>query len=200
MHHRRIHLPAAPIVVLLLLLASPVDASWKIDKSHSFVHFTVVHMMVTDVRGEFSGITGAIDLDEKDLTKSKIDVKIDVSTVDTRNKKRDGHLKSDSFFDAANHPQARFLATKIVKAGKGYQVTGQFTLRGVTKEIKLDARISEPMKTLRGNIVRGVHAEGTIKRDDYAVSWNKTLDNGGLLVSNEVKISIDLELIKEKSP
>ncbi len=193
---RILALTSSMAMAATLLLASPAQAGWKVDEAHSFVNFTVRHMMVTNVRGEFSGVAGTFDINEKDLTKSKIDVTIDISSVDTRNAKRDGHLKGPDFFDAAKHPKARFVATKIVKSGSSYKVTGKFTLRGVTKTLTLTAEISGPVKNPWGKVVRGIHAEGVIQRDKFGVSWNKALDKGGLLVGNDVKLSIDIELVQ----
>lgn len=174
------------------LLSSPTaQAGWKIDAAHSSVNFAVQHMMVTKVRGEFTGITGTIDLDA-----SKVDVSIDIASIDTRNKKRDDHLKSGDFFAADKHPKARFVASKFKKNGEKIEVVGKLTLRGVTKTVTLKGTVSPEFKNPWGQIVRGLQVTTTIKRDEYKISWNKSLDKGGLLVGNEVELEINIELTK----
>lgn len=189
---KKTFIAALVAVVPMTALAAP----YTIDESHSSASFSVRHMMVTNTTGEFKGIKGTIDLDEKNLTKSKVDVTIDVATVDTRDAKRDEHLKSADFFDVATHPTMKFTSKKITKKGKQFLVSGDLTIRGKTKEVTLTAEITEPVKhAFTGQLVRGVHATTTIDRRDFDVSWNKDLDKGGVLVGNDVKISIDLELV-----
>jgi polyisoprenoid-binding protein YceI len=177
-------------------------SEWEIDPSHTTAQFTVRHMMVTDVKGQFGKVAGTVNLDDKDPTKSKVDVVIDVSTIDTREPKRDGHLKSADFFDVANHPHITFKSTKIVKAGKGkFKVTGDLTMRGVTKSVVLDVSgPTDPVKNLMGKMVRGAEITGKINRKDWGLTWNKPLEAaGGVLVGDDVKIDIGAELVEKTS-
>jgi len=184
----------------LLLLTLPASAgTWNIDTSHSSVQFAVRHMMVSTVRGEFTKVTGTVELDESDLSKSRIEATIDATTVDTREPKRDAHLKSPDFFDVANNPTIAFKSKSVAKAGAGFKVTGDLTLRGVTKEVVLDVDpLSDQIKDPGGNLRTGTTARTKINRKDFGVSWNRALDAGGVVVSDEVTITIDVELIQRK--
>ncbi|MCC6812042.1 MAG: polyisoprenoid-binding protein [Deltaproteobacteria bacterium] len=187
------------IFALSILLFTPTvfAATWDIDTTHTNAQFAVKHMMVSTVRGEFQNITGTVDLDEKDLTKSKIDVSIDATTINTRVQKRDDHLRSADFFDVANHPKLTFKSTKIVKGKDGKLLaTGDLTIRGVTKPVTLTVTsLSEPMKNPWGMTVRGVSATGKINRKDFGLTWNKALEAGGVLVGDDVDLTIDAELV-----
>ena len=187
---------------LLLTVAVPATSwatTWDIDGSHTTVSFKVRHMMVTDVRGEFGKVEGKVDINDKDLSKSNVDVTIDVGSVNTRDEKRDGHLKSPDFFDVAKHSKITFKSTKVASAGKGkLKVTGNLTIKGVTKKVTLD--VSEFTKEIKGpwgSYHRGATATTTIDRKDFGITWNKNLDAGGLLVGNEVKIMLDVELVRK---
>jgi polyisoprenoid-binding protein YceI len=158
-------------------------------------------MMVADVRGAFDKAEANITLDDKDLTKSNIDVTIDVGSVNTKNQKRDDHLKGADFFDATNHPKMTFKSTKIEKAGKGYKVLGDLTIRGVTKPVVLDVEVSEPWtdpKEWGGNVHRGVKATGKINRFDYGLKWQTKLDKGGVVVGEDVNLVINAEILQKK--
>ena len=186
-------------LALLLPTASNAASTYDIDSSHASAAFSVKHMMVTNVRGEFGKVTGTVVIDDKNPSKSTVNVEIDASTIDTRNEKRDGHLKSPDFFDAAKYPKVTFKLTKVAKAGKGkLKVTGLLTMRGVSKSVTLDVEgPTAEMKSPWGQAVRGVYATATINRKDWGLTWNKTLEAGGVLVGEEVKIIIDVELIKQ---
>ncbi|MFH1811206.1 MAG: YceI family protein [Pseudomonadota bacterium] len=172
-------------------------AQWDVDPAHSQANFSVRHMTVSTVRGTFTGISGTFDIDEKDPTKGQIDVAIDVNTVDTKVEKRDQHLKSPDFFDPAKYPAMTFKATKITgKKGK-YKVHGDLTIRDKTKPVVLDVTTTGPVKSPWGQTVVGVEATTTINRQDFGVAWNNKLETGGLVVGNEVKIDLALELIKK---
>jgi polyisoprenoid-binding protein YceI len=185
------------------LLAIPANVSattWEIDPAHSTVEFSIKHMMVSTVKGQFEKVKGTVDLDEKDVTKSTVDVTIDLASVNTHEPKRDGHVKSPDFFDVAKYPTATFKSTKVQKTGKKLKVTGDLTLHGVTKPVVLDVEGPSPAsKTPFGTTVRGVHATGKIDRKDFEIGWNKVLDNGGVLVGNEVNLEFNAEL-SEKAP
>ncbi len=154
-------------------------------------------MMVSNVEGRFHDVKAAVDLDEKDLTKSTIEVTIAANSIDTEQADRDKHLKSPDFFDVAKFPSISFKSTKLIKAGKGkYKVTGDLTIRGIAKPVTLDVTISEPVANPWGKTIRGIEATGKISRHDFGIDWNKTLDKGGLLVGDEVKLDIQGELSK----
>jgi polyisoprenoid-binding protein YceI len=197
------YLAIAAGAVLLFVFPAVLQAeTWTIDPAHSNAQFSVRHMMVSTVRGEFTKVAGTIDLDEKDITKSKIEATIDAASINTRNEKRDGHLKSADFFDAANHPTITFKSTKIEKTGEGkLKATGDLTIRGVTKSVVLNVdELSPSFKDRQGNLHTGTSATTKIHRKDFGVSWNAALDSGGLMVGEEVSITIDVELIKQAAP
>ncbi len=187
-----------------LLLATPTLAhatTWEIDPAHSAIEFSVKHMMVSTVKGQFEKFTGSIDLDDKDIAKSTVQVTIDLGSITTRDAKRDGHLKSPDFFDVAKYPTATFKSTKVEKAGKNrLKVTGDLNLHGVTKTVVLNVEgPTEAFKTPFGTTVRGAHASTKLDRKDFGIGWNKVLDNGGVLVGNEVTLDISAEL-SERAP
>jgi polyisoprenoid-binding protein YceI len=160
------------------------------------VGFSVTHMVVSEVDGEFKKFSGKALLDDKDLTKSSVEFSIDAASINTDNADRDKHLRSPDFFDAEKFPKLTFQSTKITKAGKGYKLKGNLTIHGVTKEVTLDAQVSEPIANPWGKQVRGVKITGKVKREDFGLAWNKTLDKGGLVVGSEVALNIKLELNK----
>ena len=183
---------------LALALAFPAPAlasAWDIDTSHSWAGFTVRHMMVANVKGEFGKVTGTLDLDEKDVTKSKVTATIDAATIDTRDAKRDAHLRSADFFDVEKHPGITFSSTKVerVKGAKDkLKVTGDLTMRGVTKPVVLDVEFPSTVVANK----RGATATTRINRHDFGVSWNKSLDAGGVVVGDEVAITLEIEFNK----
>ncbi|MBF0489699.1 MAG: YceI family protein [Candidatus Omnitrophica bacterium] len=166
--------------------------SYKIDLVHSNVSFSVKHMMVSNVSGSFEKYDGQIMFDDKDLASSKVSVTIDPSSINTRNEKRDGHLKSPDFFDAVKFPAITFVSKKITATN----MIGDLTIKGVTKEITVPATISGPVKGMMGSDVIGINATFTLNRQDYGITWNKTLDQGGLAVSNDVLVNISIEADK----
>jgi polyisoprenoid-binding protein YceI len=175
-------------------LAEP--AEWAVDTGHAHVGFTVPHMVVSEVEGEFKTFSGKVQLDEQNVTKSAVEFTIDANSVDTDSADRDKHLKGPDFFDTQKFPQITFKSTKVVKAGKGYKVTGDLTIKGVTKPVTLDVTLSDAIQNPWGKLVRGVKVAGKIKREDFGVSWNKSLDKGGVVVGNDVTLDIKLELNK----
>ncbi len=188
------------VAVLLVAFAPLAGASdWDIDTANTTTQFSVRHMMVSNVKGHFGKVTGTVNLDEKDLTKSKVDIVIDASTIDTREPKRDGHLKSPDFFDVANHPNLTFKSTKIAKAGKGkFMVTGDLNMRGVSKTVVLNVEgPTESVKNPMGRMTRGALVTGTISRKDWGLNWNKALEAGGVLVGDDVKIEVNAELLEK---
>ena len=188
------------LAILLLTPAIALADNYQIDPAHSNASFAVKPMMVSTVRGEFTKLTGKVNLDEKDLTKSTLEASIDASTVNTREPKRDAHLKSADFFDVANHPNLTFKSNKISKVAKGrYKMAGDLTIRGVTKPVTFDVNgFDEESKTPWGSTVRGGVATATVNRKDFGLNWNKPLDKaGGWLVGDDVTITLDVELIKQ---
>lgn len=189
---------SATVSAILLATASSTAwaSTWEIDPAHTTAQFTVRHMMMTDVRGVFEKIAGVINLDEKDLTHSTIDITIDATTISTREPKRDAHLKSADFFDVAKNPTVTFKSTKIENASKGkFKVTGDLTMHGITRSVTLDASALSPVgKDPYGRSVRAASATATINRKDWGLLWNKALETGGFLVGDEVKLQIDAEM------
>lgn len=188
-------------VLGFLTLASPASAAdYEIDASHSHVGFAVRHMMVSSTRGEFGGVTGTVKLDDKDLSRSKIEATIDAKSIDTRDAKRDEHLRSPDFFDVAQHPTITFRSTGIHRKGDSYLVTGDLTMRGVTKSVTLVASAPTPeVKDPWGGVRRGLTATAKLNRKDFGISWNKALDSGGLVVGEEVQVQLDVELKQKQT-
>jgi len=174
-------------------------STWKLDPQHSSAQFSVRHMAISTVRGAFSKVTGTVLFDDQDVSKSSVDVSIDASTVDTREPARDKDLRSDHFFDVEHFPTMTFKSTKVeqVSAGK-LKVTGNLTIHGVTKEVVLDVDgPTAPVKDPYGSQRAAVNATTKINRQDFGVKWNATMDNGGVVVGDEVNITIDAEMIKQ---
>ncbi len=178
--------------------ATTKKTTWVIDPAHTTVEFAVKHMMVTTVRGRFGQVSGTIELDEEDLTRSSAEVTIPVASIDTREEQRDAHLRSADFFDAENHPNMTFRTRSIERAGEDeYRVTGDLTIRGVTREVVLDARLEGRAKKPTGEGVIGLTASTSIDREDYGLKWNVALEAGGWLVGKEVRISLDVQAIRQ---
>jgi polyisoprenoid-binding protein YceI len=171
---------------------------FDVDGAHTSAHFAVKHLVVSTVRGAMGAVSGVFYFDENDPTKSSIEVTIDVAGIDTRNAKRDDHLRSPDFFDVANHPTITFKSKSAEKVGEGkFKVTGDLTIKGVTKEVVLDVEGSTtPITDPFGNVKLGGAARTKINRQDFGVKWSKTMDGGGLVVGDEVDITIDIEVDK----
>jgi polyisoprenoid-binding protein YceI len=176
--------------------------TWEIDGAHTSAHFSVRHMMVTRVRGQFGKVSGTVDLDDRDLTRSQIDVVLDASSIDTRNDQRDTHLKSPDFFDVASYPNITFRSTRIERLGEeAYRVTGDLTLRGVTRPVTLAVEgPTAPARNPWGKLVRGVSATGKLNRKEWGLNWNAALEAGGVLVGDEIDLQIDAELVEKAPP
>jgi len=190
-------------IAAILALALPLVASastWNIDPDHSSVGFKVKHLMVSNVKGNFEKHTGIVDLNDKDISKSKVEVTIDTASINTNVQKRDDHLRSADFFDVAKYPTMTFVSKKVAKAGNNkLKVTGDLTLHGVTKQVVLDVdAISKESKDPWGNIRRGTAATTKIDRKDFGLTWNKGLETGGVLVGDEITINLEIEMIKAK--
>jgi polyisoprenoid-binding protein YceI len=181
-------------------LSSAASAStWEIDPAHSAAQFTVRHMMVSNVRGEFGKTTGTVTLDDKDLSRSTAEATIDTTTLNTREPNRDKHLKSPDFFDIEKYPTISFKSTSFKKVGpEKYKVSGDLTIHGVTKPVVLDVESPETVsKDPKGNERRGATATTTLNRKDFGLTWNKPVETGGVLVGDQVTINLDLELVKK---
>jgi polyisoprenoid-binding protein YceI len=180
-------------------LAFGQTSTWSLDPVHSHAGFSVRHMVISNVHGEFSKISGTLILDEKDVTKSSVEASIDVASVDTREPKRDEDLRSANFFDVAKFPTITFKSTKVEKAGKdGLKVTGDLTMHGVTKPVVLKVTGPTPeVKDPWGMTRRGISATTKLDRKDYGVSFSAVLEGGGAVVGNEVNVEIEAEFIKK---
>lgn len=172
---------------------SPSTSVWTIDPSHSSVEFSVKHMMISSTKGRFGGVSGTITLDSNNLENSHAEVRIDASTVDTRDEKRDGHLRSADFFNVEQFPEITFKSTRVVKDGDDYKVYGDLTILGVTREVVLKTEFNGENKTPWGFDVVGFEASTKINRKDYGLSWNAALETGGFLVGDEVKVNLEIE-------
>ncbi len=190
------------LALALALFASPGLAAasmWKIDPSHSAAHFAVKHLVVSTVRGDMGPVSGTVVLDEADPTKSTVTASVDASAINTRDAKRDAHLRNPDFLDTAKHPTVTFTSSKIEKVADGqHKVSGDLTLRGVTKPVVLTVEGSPtPVQDPFGNTKLGGSATTRINRQDFGIAWSKSLDAGGLVVGDMVDITIDLELTKQ---
>ena len=174
---------------------------YDIDPAHTSAQFAIRHLMVSTVRGDFRKVTGTVNLDEKDVTKSTVEATIDVASINTGNEKRDTHLRSPDFFDVAKFPSMTFKSKQIQKAGEGkYKITGDLTLRGVTKEVVLEFEGNlTPVKDPMGKTRIGGMATTKINRKDFGLAWNKALETGGVMVGDEATITIDTELTQQQA-
>ena len=174
---------------------------YEIDPAHSNLQFSVRHLMVSNVKGTFSGVRGTVTHDPANPTPSSIEATIDVNTINTNDANRDGHLKSPEFFDAAAYPAITFKSTKIEKSGEhSLTVQGDLTMHGVTRPVTLDVQdVSEETKDLYGKLRIGASARGKIKRSEFGLTWNAMLETGGVAVSDEVKLEFDIEATRAQS-
>jgi polyisoprenoid-binding protein YceI len=188
-------------VSLAAIALSPAAwaSTWEIDPAHSASQFTVRHMMISNVRGEFGKTTGVVSLDDKDLNRSTAEATIDTTTINTREPNRDKHLKSPDFFDVEKYPTITFKSTSFKKvSSEKYKVSGDLTIHGVTKPVVLDVDAPDAVsKDPKGNDRRGATATATINRKDFGLMWNKPIETGGVMVGDQVTINVDLELVKK---
>ncbi len=198
----RTWIPSLALGAALVLPAAAQADTWEIDTTHSQSTFAVRHMVVTTVRGQFGKTAGKVEFDGKDIRTISVEATIDVSTIDTREPKRDEHLRSADFFDVANHPTITFRS-KRVEPGTGgrFKLIGDLTMRGVTKEVVLDVEgPSAAVTDQRGNQRIGATATTRLNRKDFNIVWNRALDGGGVVVSDDVDVTIDLALVKAAKP
>jgi polyisoprenoid-binding protein YceI len=177
--------------------------TWDIDTSHANAGFKVRHLMLAHVRGHLGPVTGSIVIDEQDPSRSRVDVTVDVRGIDTREPKRDEHLRSADFFDVANHPTVTFRSTRVEAPsgiGADFRVTGDLTIHGVTRPVTLDVEALPPaIKDPWGNSRRGVTARGRISRKEWGLQWNLAIEAGGVAVGDEVGIEIEAEIVARKA-
>jgi polyisoprenoid-binding protein YceI len=174
-------------------------STWIVDPAHAEVGFAVKHLMISTVRGRFGVVEGNVVLDEADPSKSTVDVTIDVTSIDTRQEMRDNHLRSPDFFDVENHPKMHFVSRKVVgDITDDFKVIGDLTIRGNSREVTLDVSLTGRGNDPWGNERAGFEAKGKISRSQFGLLWNQALETGGAVVGDEVKISIDVELIRQK--
>ncbi len=181
----------------LSLPAAAKPTTYQIDPRHSSADFGVTHLMISTVRGEFHGVSGTVVVDEENLANSSVNVTIDATTVDTREPDRDKHLKSEAFFDVAKYPTMTFKSTSVEKNSDGsLKITGELTIRGTTRTVVLNSTTPKaPIKDPWGLQRSAVSATTKINRQEFGVSWNQNLDSGGVVVGDEVSITLDVEMV-----
>lgn len=191
---------ALPLVLLMLVAAAHAQSTtWTIDPNHSTAAFSVRHMMINNVRGEFSKLTGTLALDSKDITRSTVEASIDAATVNTHVEARDNDLRSSDFFDVAKYPTLSFKSTKVEQVSPGkLRVTGDLTMHGVTRPVVLDVDGPSPeIKDPFGNTRIGLSASTRVNRKDWGLMYNRLLESGGMVVGEEIAITLELEFVKK---
>jgi len=173
--------------------------NWVIDPTHSEIQFKIKHLMITNVTGSFNLFEATVETEDEDFSKAKISFTADIDSISTGNEQRDGHLKSADFFDAPNFPKLSFVASKYenVDNDGSYELHGDLTIKDVTKPIKLSVEFGGVVKDPYGNTKAGFSINGKINRKDFGLTWNAALETGGVLVSDEVKIIAELQLVKQ---
>ena len=187
------------IALLATISAVAQTATWNIDPAHSTAQFTIRHLGISNVTGNFTKVSGTVELNDKDITQSHVSASIDVNSIDTRVDMRDKDLKSDHFFDVDKYPTIEFKSKKLVKNGGTLQIVGDLTIHGTTREVTLDAdgptaALTDPW----GNLRRGISAATTINRKDFNLTYNNTLKSGEAMIGDTVKIQIDAEMVIKK--
>lgn len=172
--------------------------SWQIDSSHSQINFTARHMMISKVRGSFEKFSGSVNFDEETPTNTTVNIEVDLSSINTRDEQRDGHLQSPDFFDVANYPTMTFVSTRVeqIDAHNG-RLYGNLTIKDISKEVVLDVEYAGVAKSPWGTESAGFSASGSLNRKDWGLTWNQTLETGGVLVGDKINLEIELELVKQ---
>jgi len=189
-------------ILFVLALTAPLNAlasTWDIDPVHTTLQFKVRHLMISNVKGHFEKFSGQLNLDDKDITKSKVDITIDTASLNTNIQKRDEDLRSANFFEVAKFPSISFTSTKVEKNGNDkLRITGNLTIKGNTRPVVLDVDgLTPEIKDPWGGTRRGASATTSVNRKDFGLTWNKTMDNGGMVVGEEVAIQIEVEFVKK---
>jgi polyisoprenoid-binding protein YceI len=189
----------AALALIATAAAARAETAWQIDPAHTNVQFSIRHMMISNVRGEFRGVRGTVRAGGNDPTRAVVEATIDAASIDTGQEKRDAHLRSADFLDVEKFPTITFRSTRIEPAGSGrWKMTGDLTLHGVTREVVLD--VDGPTPEIRdpgGKTRAGAQATSKLKRGDFGITWSKTLDGGGLVVGDDVAVTIDVEGVKQ---
>jgi polyisoprenoid-binding protein YceI len=190
------------LIVLTLFFTFPVlsqAATWQIDPDHSSFQFKVRHLMVSNVKGDFTKVKGAVTMDDKDISNLNVELTIDAASVNTGHAQRDEHLRASDFFDVAKYPTITFVSKKVVKDGPDrLKVTGDLTIHGVTREVTVNVEgPTQEIKDPRGNFRRGAAGTSRINRKDFGLIWNRALETGGVVVGEDVDIFVEIELIKK---
>jgi polyisoprenoid-binding protein YceI len=175
--------------------SAPTTTTWSIDASHSLVEFSAKHMMFTTVKGRFTTVTGLILDVSDDPTRSSVKAEIDASSISTGDEKRDGHLRSADFLDVETYPTITFTSTRVEGSREHFKASGDLTIRGITHQVTLDAEFQGSGKNPWGKDVAGFAAQTTINRKDFGLNWNVALEAGGVLVSDQVKINLELQVV-----
>lgn len=184
---------ALTLIVLLVMAAGVSAATWNADPAHSSVNFAVRHLVISTVNGKFGEFSGTLDWDGQDMSTGTVEFTVQIGSVDTDNEDRDKHLISPEFFDATQFPTMTFKSTKVILGeGNTFKLVGDLTIRGVTKAVTFDCKFYGTANFMKTNKA-GFSAKVEIDRQDFGVSWSKSLDGGGLIVSDNVKISLELE-------
>ncbi len=195
---RAVAIAAAVAFGSLAPLVARAADTYEIDAAHTSVQFSIRHMMISNVRGEFTKLSGTATGDPANPTAASVEATIEAASIDTRNEKRDEHLRSPDFLEVAKFPTITFKSTKVEKSGEGWKLHGDLTLHGVTKPVVLDVtNVTPPTKDPWGNSRIGAQATTKINRRDFGIVFNKTLDGGGVLVGDELAITIDVEVMKK---
>ena len=187
------------MIAALVAAGTMQAATYEIDSAHSSAGFKVRHLMISNVRGQFTKVSGMAEFDAKNPAGSKVEATVDVSTIDTRVEARDKHLKSPDFFDVAKFPSITFKSKRFTAAGEGkYKVTGDLMMHGVTKEVVVElADVTSEVKGQRGETRIGGQASTKISRKDFGLSYGALMEGGGAVIGDEVEITLDLELVKK---
>jgi polyisoprenoid-binding protein YceI len=171
--------------------------TWSIDPAHSSIEFAVRHLMISTVKGRFTEVTGSVTSDDAELSSGRVDISIGVASIDTREAQRDAHLRSADFFDAENFPALTFRSTRVEGSGDSFKLIGDLSIRGVSRQVVLDVTSEGRGKDPWGGERAGFSGNTKIKRSDFGLTWNQLLETGGVAVSDDVRISIDVELVKQ---
>jgi polyisoprenoid-binding protein YceI len=170
--------------------------TWKIDSAHTDVGFAVRHMMISTVRGKFTKVEADVSLDPAQLEQATVTARIDAASIDTREEKRDGHLRSPDFFDVANYPTLTFTSTKVTRSGDDLEVTGNLKIKDQEHPITLKGEVTGPSKDPWGNMRVGFSLSGELDREKFGLTWNQALEAGGVLVAKKVKIELEAQLVQ----